>query len=303
MAKPFDNVTKFIHSVDRHALLNVLNINADTIEVCDTDLSTVSSQADLLLLLDKRYALHIEYVVNYKLRTGGQLADYSVFAGKKLKVPVRSVLLQLRPAASGPWSNGVHIRRLPDGTEYLRFQYEVVQVWKLPAEKLFACGLGALPLAFIGEIEPDRIPALVERTRARLKRDTDPKTAADIWTSIDVLMGLRYEREQVEHWLKGVREMEESVTYQAIVEKGEARGLARGEARGRKIGEALGKKIGEAQGLTKEARAILLKLGTERFGEPAPRVLAKLNKINAKKKLEDLVLRSIKASSWSDLFN
>ncbi len=47
------------------------------------------------------------------------MLDYSVFAGKRLKVPVRSVLLQLRPAASGPKTNGVHVRRLPDDTEYV----------------------------------------------------------------------------------------------------------------------------------------------------------------------------------------
>ncbi len=32
-------------------------------------------------------------------------------------------------------------------------RYEVVQIWKIPAEKLLVCGLGALPLAFIGQIE------------------------------------------------------------------------------------------------------------------------------------------------------
>ncbi len=66
MTKPFDNVARFIHSIDRNALPNLLNIRAKSIEACDTDVSTVSSQTELLLLIDKSYALHLEYVVNYK---------------------------------------------------------------------------------------------------------------------------------------------------------------------------------------------------------------------------------------------
>ena len=47
-------------------------------------------------------------------------------------------------------------------------------------------------------------------------------------------MGLRYERELVNKLLRGVVEMEESVTYRAIVEEGMAKGIAKGEARWRR---------------------------------------------------------------------
>ncbi len=66
--------------------------------------------------------------------------------------------------------------------------------------------------------------------------------------------------------------MEESVTYQAIVEKGKAG----------------------------EAREILLQVGTRFLGKPVSRDLAKLNKIDDKKKLEDLILRATVASNWSE---
>jgi len=75
--------------------------------------------------------------------------------------------------------------------------------------------------------------------------------------------------------------MKESVTYQAIVEEGRV--------------------IGEARGQTDEARRILLKLGSERFGEPGAKVKARLNKIADKNLLEDLVMRTMIVSNWNDL--
>ena len=65
-----------------------------------------------------------------------------------------------------------------------------------------------------------------------------------LWTETYVLMGLRYNRALAAELLKGVREMEESVTYQEIIRKG------------------------KAEGLTEEARRILLRMGTKAFGDP-----------------------------------
>jgi predicted transposase YdaD len=42
-------------------------------------------------------------------------------------------------------------------------------------------------------------------------------------------MGLRYERAVIQKLLQGVLTMKESVTYQAIIEEGEAKGEAKGK--------------------------------------------------------------------------
>jgi len=47
-----------------------------------------------------------------------------------------------------------------------------------------------------------------------------------LWTATYVLMGLRYDLALAGELLKGVLAMEESVTYQEIIRKGEARGEA-----------------------------------------------------------------------------
>jgi hypothetical protein len=47
-----------------------------------------------------------------------------------------------------------------------------------------------------------------------------------------ILMGLRYDSKEVDRLLKGVRSMEESSTYQAILEKGIEKGIEKGLQRG-----------------------------------------------------------------------
>src|SRR5262249_52103329 len=101
------------------------------------------------------------------------------------------------------------------------------------------------------------------------------------WTATYVLMGLRYERELIDRLLQGVIEMEESVTYQGILEKGEARGEAKGEV--------------------KEARRLVLLQGNKRFGPAPPEVTAALQAITDTDKLEQLGLRLLDVESWHEL--
>ncbi|HZU39365.1 MAG TPA: hypothetical protein VFA18_25795 [Gemmataceae bacterium] len=75
--------------------------------------------------------------------------------------------------------------------------------------------------------------------------------------------------------------LEESVTYQAILRKGEAKGEARGRAT--------------------EARRMLLVQGQARFGKPSARVVAALEALSDLDQLEELGVRLLQASSWDAL--
>src|SRR5438445_12199426 len=63
-----------------------------------------------------------------------------------------------------------------------------------------------------------------------------------------VLLGLRYDRGQIDQLYRGVVGMEESVTYQAILEKGAI--------------------VGEARGRREEALRFIRRLGQKRLGPP-----------------------------------
>jgi predicted transposase YdaD len=83
--------------------------------------------------------------------------------------------------------------------------------------------------------------------------------------------------------LRGVVNMKESVTYQAILDEGEAIGVAKGKA--------------------EDARKLLLLQGRERFGEPSAKIVALLDAVTDLGRLEALLLRLLHAKTWEELLD
>jgi len=137
--------------------------------------------------------------------------------------------------------------------------------------------MGVLPLAFISKTDKRGVKELVRKAEAYLNAKAPERTKSEIWTAIDVLMGLRYDQSFVKRVLKGVTGMEESVTYRAIVEKG------------------------REEGLVEEARKILVELGTEKLGRPSKKDLERIKSIESRSALEALVKRVLRAASWREL--
>jgi predicted transposase YdaD len=78
---------------------------------------------------------------------------------------------------------------------------------------------------------------------------------------------------------------EESTTYQAILREGREEGREEGLAMGR----------------VEEARAILLRQGTKRFGTPSDQIRAALAGITQIERLEVLTERLLDVESWDEL--
>jgi hypothetical protein len=146
----------------------------------------------------------------------------------------------------------------------------------LPAERLLTGGLGTLPLAPISRVAEADLPGVVARMKQRL-RGRPKAQAADLWTATHVLMGLRYEEALVDQLLQGVIAMEESVTYQAIIAKGENKGRLQ------------------------EARKWLVLMGRGRLGEPDVAVTAAIEAISSPERLEELGTHLHEAASWHEL--
>ena len=103
-------------------------------------------------------------------------------------------------------------------------------------------------------------------------------------------MGLRYDEVFSEQLLQGVRAMKESVTYQAIVKEGVQKGLQEGLQEGLRKGKV------------QEARQILLRLGVDQFdGSPTSEQLQELESITELDRLENLIVRVLHVSNWSEL--
>jgi hypothetical protein len=90
-------------------------------------------------------------------------------------------------------------------------------------------------------------------------------------------MGLKYTEEFTEALLRGVQGMEESVTYQAILRRGEAKGSI------------------------KSRREDLLLIGNKRFGVPDDRIMESIKKIEDDDRLKRLMEKLLEVSTWDDL--
>jgi predicted transposase YdaD len=102
------------------------------------------------------------------------------------------------------------------------------------------------------------------------------------WTAVYVLMGMRYEQTLVTQLLQGVLDMEESVTYQAIIRKGVDKG--------------------RVEGALQEARKMLLRLGETHFRAPPSDVIQnRVEKIEDLDQLERLILSLEPLRSWDEL--
>lgn len=88
--------------------------------------------------------------------------------------------------------------------------------------------------------------------------------------------------------------LEDSTTYQGIIEKG----LSQGLSKGRNEGRAQGRTEGRTEGL----RSTILRQGTKRFGLPPEGVTAKLLAIHEVASLERLTDRILEAADWDALF-
>src|SRR5262249_920645 len=109
----------------------------------DADIATVSGAADkgLPVDADPPYLWHLEFGTGHevpdlprKLHVGNSLLE------DRHDLPVRSVVVLLRPEADSPQLTGVYERGFPDEEPYLRFRYQVVRVWQLPPELLLTGG-------------------------------------------------------------------------------------------------------------------------------------------------------------------
>jgi hypothetical protein len=180
----------------------------------------------------------------------------------------------------------------------------IASIWVSDSWRDLWRGLGLVMESFpaLG-LSYDSSDALVWRTcqRERLvlltgnRNDEGPDSleanveqAATLWNATRILMGLRYEEEQVDAIMEGVtamlfgiRGIEESSVYQGILRKGEAKGRAEGEA--------------------EWIREALLIQGRKKLGPPEEKTRAQIAEIHDLDRLKLLLERILDVSSWDEL--
>jgi len=160
-----------------------------------------------------------------------------------------------------------------------------VRVWELSPDELLQ-NFATMPLAPVANVSEDQLPGVIDHIKQQMKLVTEPSRVGELWTSVRVLMGLKYERAFVNRLLQEVQGMEESTTYQEIKQSGVAEGVVMGVVKGR----------------IEEAGRILLRLGSRKFGTPpTPNELSIIQSTKSPEQLEALMDQLEAASSWTEL--
>ena len=302
MAKPFDAAGKELLQLKPAALLQYIGVPVSgAVTLIETDFSTVTAQVDSVLHIDDQspYLVHIELQANRDSDLPRRLRRYNGMIDLRHKLPVASAVILLRPEADHKDITGVYHVDMPYGFHVDTFYYYVVRAWELSAESLLAGDLGALPFAPLADIPIDEVPIVLRRVDERLMSETKPEEAGILMQITLVWAGLILDTGKIHEILGGLQTMsilEESSYVRIWLDKGRDEGKKEGMLKGKLEGMLEGK----LEGKLEEARAIILRLGRRRFGEPDSSLLSKLESIEAIERLEEITDRLITAVSWNE---
>jgi predicted transposase YdaD len=280
MPKTFDSTMKErVERKPRPWVSLFLGRDVGEVRVVNADLSTITAEADKILRVvgPPAWIVHTEFETSYKSDLPLKAQRYNVLARCRHELPVQTVIVLLRPEADGPNLTGVFEDRLPDGTIYHRFLYNVVRVWELPTADILAGDLSLLPLAPVARVSEPELPGLIRRMEERIEHEATPAEARDLWCATYLLLGLNHSQESISKLLGGVHRMKESTTYQAILAEGKVEGRVEGD------------------------KQTLLRLGRKRFGAPTPATVAKIDAFTDLETIEALLDRLLEVSSWDEL--
>jgi predicted transposase YdaD len=278
VAKPFDATLKDLVEKYPGDWLVPMGLSAiGPVTVIDADLSTITTQADKIIRVDdpEPWLMHLDLQAGYDPHLDRRSLKYNVLAHDRHELPVHTVIVLLRPQANAPNLTGIYRYRPPHSKSEVQFLYQIIRLWELPVEAIMAGGLGTLPLAPLCKVGEAELPIVISRMEQRIRAEAPAAELPALWTSTYILMGLRYPPEVAAHLLRGVRDMKESSTYQAILDEGSMT----------------------------EARRLLLLQGTERFGPPDARTRRAIERARSIGRLEKLMLRLLTVSSWQELLN
>lgn len=287
--KRFDVLTR--SPLEKYPLdwLTVFRLDpGEGVQVVNSDLSTVTAEADKVLLIEvpERWILHVEVQSSYQKALPQRVLRYNVMLSVRHEVPVHSVIVLLFPDADGPALSGRYEQASPDGRCRIAFDYQVVRAWQEPLELLIA-GLGTIPLAGLTVTSEDEAMALVERVEDEFKRHP-ARDEGEIWTALLFLIGGHFQsKELVERILKRIQAMRDNVAYQVILEEGRKEG----------------RQEGRQEGQINLAREMLLNLGADKFQPPSEEIQQRILSMNDLSRLSHLARRVLHTESWQELLD
>jgi hypothetical protein len=288
MPMKFDATMKELAQEDPAAFLGAFDTPpTQPVKLLNVDLSTVTAAADLVFGIGPETAyteiVHIDVQSGPDAKKGLDVLAYNALVHRLYAVPVHSILLLLQSKAGhSDVTGGIAYSPRP-GKGKMDFEFEVVPLWKWPAEGFLTGPLNLVPLAGLaqmpGGLAPeDALGGIIRRMVERLDREAEPGRARKLVTAGYLLTGLRFRDRSIVDVLFGDIDMiQESVTYQGILDDG------------------------RKEGRLDEARQTVLRLGQKHLGAPGDGVRAALAALADLDRLRRMTDRVDDVGSWDEL--
>ena len=222
-------------------------------QLLDRELPAASQQADTVILSGHGLILHAEFQARPDPLMPERMLEYWIRLHRLYGRPIQQVVLYLRRTRS----LRARIDRLEIGAT--SHGYAVVRLWEQPAGPLLAAP-ELLPLATLARSTPATQPPLLAQVAERLSRISDPERRRALYAGCHLLAGLTFSQLTIDTHLP-MSILEQSVTYQAAIRRGEQKGLETGLAKGLQQGLQHGRQV--------EAAALALRLLSLRLGPVA----------------------------------
>jgi predicted transposase/invertase (TIGR01784 family) len=274
----FDNLCKLL--AEKHPVRFaswVLGQPIESAEVLKSELSIEPIRADSVILLKLQgQILHLEFQVKLDSEPPLPLRmlDYWVRLYRLYRLPIRQVLVLLRPPAEGTVIESAFVL----GTT--RHEYQILRIWEQDPS-IFLNDIALLPLATLAATQsPEQ---LLNQVAQRVTTIESTQQRRESSAYVQLLAGLRFNKSLIRQiFREGI--MRESVIYQEILQEGEQKG----------------ERLGEERGILKGEQTVILRQLARRIGEISPELQSQIQSLSLYQ-LEALADALLDFSSLADL--
>jgi predicted transposase/invertase (TIGR01784 family) len=219
----YDNICKFLAETYSRDFASWLLGEPLTLAVLSpSELSLEPIRADALILLESQEViLHLEFQTEPDENMPFRMLDYRTRVYRRFpRKTLRQVVIYLKETGSEFVYQTAFI--LPN----TRHEFEVIRLWEVPAEELLEF-TGLLPFVTLGKTANRaetlrEVAEVIEEIGERQQRN-------NVAAATSILAGLVLRKDLIQYLFRE-EIMQESVIYQDILAKGEARGKREGEA-------------------------------------------------------------------------
>ncbi|MGB7378078.1 MAG: Rpn family recombination-promoting nuclease/putative transposase [Rivularia sp. (in: cyanobacteria)] len=221
----FDNLCKFlVENFSDDFATWLLGEPVTLTELSPKELSLEPIRADALIFRQsKELILHVEFKTQPDVKIPFRMTDYRLRGYRRFpEKRMLQVVIYLKK------SNSEEVYKTTFELEQTIHRFQVIRLWQQPTE-IFLQTPGLLPFAVLSNTE-SKIDTLQE-VATRIENIDDKQIQTDVAASAFILAGLVLKKEDIQRLLR--RDiMQESVTYQLLVDEGKAEDKAQGKAEG-----------------------------------------------------------------------